>query len=311
MSSPPVESTTRKIKVERVIQEQKCEPFYINVEQYTKLSTLRNHLKAKKIKGKLFVNEQDHTGKAGNKLLELQTSCVEIKSTTTIASSSCKYVIKVQFKGERKPRDLKCYPDTTAKDLKYFIQDAVGIPACELQLFISRKGEEKRVSPSQLVLELGKLVVKHHPKTFDSVPEDSLTTQAILYVSKVLMKWRELAEKGLGIGKSDIEAILNDFKNDMKEQRYQALLKWHQTNGNKATWRELIRCCYLIKNDELAKKIIKVYEEGKWRPKPDSPSPVQPSPEPQIDVDAMTAQLNNIGKLSEMTISHDPKRVPS
>ena len=124
------------------------------------------------------------------------------------------------------------------------------------------------------------------------------------------MKWRELAEKGFGIGKSDIEAILNDFKDDTKEQRYQALLKWHQTNGNKATWRELIRCCYLIKHDELAKRIIKVYKEGNWRPKTDSPSPVQTAPEPQIDVDAMSAQLNNIGKLSEMTISHDPKRVP-
>lgn len=98
---------------------------------------------------------------------------------------------------------MRCYTDTTAKDLKYFIQDDIGIPAYELQLFIPRKGEEKRVSPNQLVLGLNNLVVKHHPKTFDSVPEDSLTTQGILYVSKELMKWTELAEKGLGIGKSD------------------------------------------------------------------------------------------------------------
>lgn len=100
-----------------------------------------------------------------------------------------------------------------------------------------------------------------------------------------------------------IEAIENDNKDDMKEQRYQALLKWHQTNGNKATWRELIRRCCLIKYDELAKKIIKVYEEGKWQPTPDSPSPVQPAPEPQIDVDAMSAKLNNIGKL-ELNITN-------
>lgn len=97
MSSSPEENKTRKITV-IVTQGRRQNTCDVKVEPYVKLSTLRSHLEARKIKGKLFINGQDYSDKDGNTLLELQTSRVETRSKTT-RSPPRNYEIHVQFKG--------------------------------------------------------------------------------------------------------------------------------------------------------------------------------------------------------------------
>lgn len=260
-------------------------PAKIYVERFTKFSEFKKHIEAKHLKGSLYIDGKRCDHLKGTKLLQLQTSIVEIKQTRplnlppTFQVSVDSQTFSTELKG------LTCYSDTTLGELKFLIQDRIGVPADEIS-FKRKVGKElKKVRLDQVVVsfnpstgmgkkgtskkgtdkkgtekkDTGKLVLIHECKKIKilgSVPEEPMTNRGLAFASEKVGSWKVLAEKGLGLEEPVIDAIESDFKVDgRKEQRYQALLMWRQFNDNKATWRALVRACCLIKNMEVAKRI--------------------------------------------------------
>lgn len=271
----------------------------IKEERYVKLCELKKNLRARKLlltRGKLFINGEECNSKTGgDRLIDLQTSKVETRQTTPFKKPQT-YLVPVWLISSSKPREiiyLKCFKDSKLEDLKVLLQDHVGIPASELTF-------EKNVDSHQIAIEFkGKCVIVHDPKSaklIDRVPDDVMTQRGILFASEKVNQWKDLAEIGLGLEESETDAIVNDNKDHMKEQRYKALLIWLQRKGREATWKALVRGCCRIKNLSLAEKMVNVYEECKWISA--TPSPIEP-PITSVNDRAMSARVRRIGRLNE------------
>ena len=230
----------------------------ITVKCSTRLRVLKKHLKAKGLKGSLYIDgecQEKEKGKcSGNNVVQLNSESRVELHVTTFPRARSQYEVCVTYKKDT--MKFMCAQDTTLAELKYLIQDYLHIPASELAF-------QGTFSPQAKAVETGRLVVIPCPKAIrnkiiSSIPEEIMTREGALWAAKEICVWQTLAKKGLSLDKADIHAIENNNKYDTKEQRFQALITWLQQKGTKATWRALVSACYQVKDQKLAEKIVDV-----------------------------------------------------
>ena len=225
-------------------------PIELSTESRITLSDFRKHLKVKGLRGVLYIDGIYRGIKCnGNTILQLNSaSQVELRQRTLLREQHL-FQVSVYFDQDKEPIKFKCPLDTTVDELKFLVQDRCGIPASDLSF-------KSKINPDKKALDYcsprNKLVVIHSP----NVPEEEMTPTTLLWVSKVMLAWKDLA-KYLDLCDSKIHAIENDNNNSTEEKRFKMFWHWHRQNGRNATWRALVKASYRA-DVNLARNIMEV-----------------------------------------------------